>query len=211
MRIALLLAIAACMAGLARAGVVDLSSARVGGPPDRFESARTGSGPAGTWVVLQDRAVPSGRVIAQTSGDASPDRFPLAIYTGATARDFEASVRFRSVDGRVDQAAGIALRLRNAGNYYVVRADALVDNVRFYRVVNGRREQLAGADVKVESGVWHTLAVAAQGDRFTVSFDGVRLFDAQDSTFLSQGRVALWTKSDSVILFDRLDIRCTGC
>ncbi len=36
-------------------------------------------------------------------------------------------------------------------NYYVVRANALEDNVRFYRVVKGRREQLAGANTKVSA------------------------------------------------------------
>jgi hypothetical protein len=46
--------------------------------------------------------------------------------------------------------------------------------VRFYRVVKGKRQQLAGADIKVLPNVWHTLAVKAQGDRFSISYDAKR-------------------------------------
>ena len=62
------------------------------------------------------------------------------------------SLRFKPVAGEVDRAAGIAVRLSDANNYYVVRANALEDNVRLYRMVNGRRSQFAGADAKVPSG-----------------------------------------------------------
>ena len=98
------------------------------------------------------------------------------------------------------------MRLPDADNYYVARANALEDNVRFYRVVKGQREQLAGADLKVSANQWHTLALKAEGDRFTVSFDGNALFSAQDGTFTDAGKVALWTKADSVTYFDTISI-----
>ena len=68
--------------------------------------------------------------------------------------------------GKVDQAAGIAVRLADADNYYVARANALEDNVRFYRVVAGRREQLDGANLKVTPNEWHTLGLRAEGRAF---------------------------------------------
>jgi hypothetical protein len=46
----------------------------------------------------------------------------------------------------------------------------------------------------------------ADGDRFTVSFDGKALFTAEDKTFADPGNVALWTKSDSVTHFDTIEI-----
>ena len=46
----------------------------------------------------------------------------------------------------------------------------------------------------------------AQGDRFTVSFDGKALLSAQDGTFSDAGKVALWTKPDSVTYFDTISI-----
>jgi hypothetical protein len=56
------------------------------------------------------------------------------------------------------------VRLAMPGEYYVGRANALEDNVRFYRVVKGKREQLAGANAKMAANQWHTLALKAEGD-----------------------------------------------
>jgi hypothetical protein len=98
------------------------------------------------------------------------------------------------------------VRLAMPGEYYVVRANALEDNVRFYRVVKGKREQLAGANAKMAANQWHTLVLKAEGDRFTVSFDGETLISAQDRTFSDAGKVALWTKADSVTYFDTISI-----
>ena len=98
------------------------------------------------------------------------------------------------------------MRLSTPDDYYVARANALEDNVRFYRVVKGKREQLASANAKVEPNQWHTLALTAEGDRFTVSFDGKALLSAEDETFADSGKVALWTKADSVTYFDTISI-----
>ena len=98
------------------------------------------------------------------------------------------------------------MRLIDSNNYYVVRANALEDNVRFYRVVKGKREQLEGANLKVSPDQWHTLGLKAEGERFTVTFNGKQLFTATDRTFGDAGKVALWTKSDSVTRFDRIEI-----
>jgi hypothetical protein len=91
-------------------------------------------------------------------------------------------------------------------DYYVARANALEDNVRFYRVISGRREQLQGADLKVAADRWHTLGLQAEGNRFTVSFDGKTLFTAEDNTLTGPGKIALWTKADSVTHFDTIAI-----
>ena len=115
-------------------------------------------------------------------------------------------MRFKSVGGRVDQAGGIVVRFATPDDYYVARANALEDNVRFYRVVKGRREQIKGVNTKVASNEWHTLELRAEDDRFIVSFDGKELFTARDDTFSGAGRVGLWTKADSVTYFDTIAI-----
>jgi len=78
--------------------------------------------------------------------------------------------------------------------------------VRFYRVVKGKREQLASTNAKVAANQWPTLALKAEGDHFTVSFDGKVLLSAQDRTLSGAGKVALWTKTHSVTYFDTLSI-----
>ena len=185
--------------------IVDLSKLPANLEPD-FTLWRTGQGDAGEWSLIADPTATGGRAIAQVSKDRTDYRFPLAVYKPYSGKDLELSVRFKPVAGTVDQAGGIAVRLSTPDDYYVARANALEDNVRFYRVVKGRREQLASANAKVAANQWYTLALRAEGDRFTVSFDGKALLTAQDNTFPDAGKVALWTKADSVTYFDTISI-----
>jgi hypothetical protein len=172
-----------------------------------FTVGRTGQGAPAQWAIVADPAATGGRAIAQTSPDKTDYRFPLAIYKPYSGKNLEVSVRFKPVSGSVDQAGGLAVRLQSPDDYYVVRANALEDNVRFYRVVKGKREQLASANTKVATNTWHTLTLKAEGDRFTVSYDGNELYTARDAIFAEAGKVALWTKADSVTYFDSLTIR----
>ena len=182
-------------------------SAEFGTLPEGFQLARTGKGAPAAWSVVEDSSVTGGRVLAQTSSDRTDYRFPLAIYDRVNTRNVEVSVRFKPVGGQIDRAGGIAVRLADADNYYVVRANALEDNVNLYRVVGGSRREIHGAGAKVTSDQWHTLSIKAEGDRFTIGFDGATLFTASDRTFAGTGKVALWTKADSVTRFDALTIR----
>src|SRR6202035_4495028 len=123
------------------------------------------------------------QAIAQVSKDPTDYRFPLAVYQPISAKDVDVVVRFKPVAGTVDQAGGIAVRLTSPDDYYVVRANALEDNVNLYRVVKGRRSQIKGFDTRVATVQWHTLGLRAEGERFTVTFDGKPLFTAEDKTF----------------------------
>ena len=187
---------------------IDFESGQVGALPAGMTTALTGSGGPVQWAIVDDASAPAGpKVLAQTSADKTDYRFPLAIFGAPVAADVEVVVKFKPVAGEVDRAAGIAVRLLDKDNYYVVRANALEDNVRLYRVVKGQRIQFAGANLKVPSGAWQELKITARGNRFEVSFAGKRLYEATDSTFANPGRVALWTKADSVIHFDDLRIQ----
>jgi hypothetical protein len=186
---------------------VALGRAQVGQLPEGFSTARTGQGVPAAWSVVDDASVPDGRVLAQTSTDKTDYRFPLAIYDAVIARDVEVAVRFKAVGGAIDRAGGIAVRLADADNYYILRANALEDNVNFYHVVRGSRREIRGASAKVASDQWHTLSLKAIGDQFTIGFNDKTLFSVADRTFSNAGKVALWTKADSVTRFDSLTIR----
>jgi hypothetical protein len=116
-------------------------------------------------------------------------------------------VRFKPVAGTIDQAGEVAVRLTTPDDYYVVRANALEDNVRFYRVVKGRREQSQGENVKVARNQWHTLGLRVEGSKFTVSFDDKPFFTAEDETFDKSRKIALWTKGDNITYLDTITIR----
>jgi hypothetical protein len=186
--------------------MIAIDRMKLGSPPAGFTFARTGRGEDGAWSVVEDKTARAGQAIEQTSADRTDYRFPLAIPDSFSAADVAVEIRFKAVGGKIDQAGGIAVRLEDADNYYVARANALEDNVRFYRVVNGRREQLEGANLKVTANEWHMLGLRAEGERFTVSYDGKALFSVTDKTFTEAGGVALWTKADSVTRFDQVKI-----
>jgi len=185
---------------------IDIAAIQPGAAPPGFTFWRTGNGAAAEWQVVADPSAGAKKAIAQTSKDTTDYRFPLAVFQQISAKDVDVVVRFKPVAGTVDQAGGIAVRLTTPDDYYVVRANALEDNVNFYRVVKGRRSEIKGSNTKVAGNQWHTLGLRAEGEHFTVTFDGKTLFTVEDKTFPNAGKVALWTKADSVTHFDAISI-----
>lgn len=187
----------------------------VGKPPIGFSFALTGQGKPGVWVVAKDTSSPGGKnVLAQTDPDPTGYRFPVAVFDGLTATDVDVSVKFKPISGKKDQGAGIVWRYKDSDNYYIVRANALENNVVLYKVENGKRTDLPlkgegrtyGKKEKVPAGQWGTLRVVASGNHFEVYHDGKKLYEVEDDTFKDAGKVGLWTKADSVIHFDDLQI-----
>ena len=182
--------------------------------PSGWLSERTGQGSSGEWKVIADSTAPSQpNVLAQLSDDATNYRFPLAIIEKANFKDVVLHVGFKAISGKRDQGAGLVWRFRDANNYYIVRANALENNVVLYKVQDGKRISLApkgtpektyGVKTRVPGNVWNRLGVAVKGNLFTVSFNGQKLFEVEDNTFVEAGKIGLWTKADSVIYFDDL-------
>jgi len=169
--------------------------------------ALTGGGKPVRWEVVTAPGAPGERAVAETTRDRTDERYPLCIYEGITATNVDVTLSFKPVDGRDDRAGGIAVRLRDADTYYVVRANALEDNVRLYHVLKGVRRQFAGKDgVKVASGQWHTLRLRVVGDAFEVFFNRQPLFTAKDIRITAAGKVAVWTKADSLTQFGAMTV-----
>jgi hypothetical protein len=147
--------------------------------------------------------------VVKQSGRAT---YPLLLKNDTNIKDGFVEVKFKAIAGSEDRAAGLVWRARDANNYYVVRANALEDNVVLYKTVNGVRSSLDivgrkggyGTDVKVPANTWHSLRIDFKASRFNVSFNGKQLFEVEDSTFTDAGKVGLWTKADSVTLFDEV-------
>jgi len=193
----------------------DFSAVPEGKLPPGFRSVVTGEGKPGTWEVFLDE-VPSllpsltpgaknvarKAVLAQLARDPTDEHFPLLIYEAETLGDFTLTTRFKTVKGVVEQMAGIAFRIQNETNYYVVRASSLGNTFRFYKVMNGDRGPLIGPEVQIPSGVWHELTVECKGNDIKCRLNGKTLITATDKVnpFLT-GKLGFWTKSDSVSYF----------
>ena len=129
--------------------MIQIDQMTVGKPPPGFSFARTGRGSDGAWSVVADTTAKGGLAVEQTSTDTTDYRFPLAIHASWSAKNLRAEIKFKAVGGKVDRAGGIAVRVGDPDNYYIARANALENNVRFYRVVVGKRQQLGTADLRV--------------------------------------------------------------
>lgn len=208
----LLILATATVVGYAASRTFDFAGDAVGQSPKGFTFGHTAKvGTPGTWVVQAEGA---NQYLAQTSADSTNARFPVAVVSDFSTTDVDVSVRFKPVSGRVDQAAGLVWRYQNEDNYYLVRANALENNVVLYKVERGRRTDLPlmgagrtyGKAAKVPAGQWSTLRVVATGPRFQVSLNGVALYEVEDATFAGAGRVGVWTKADSITHFDDLTI-----
>jgi hypothetical protein len=185
---------------------VNFDDAKLGELPVKWTGTKTGKGDP-KWTVEKDDTAPSKPNVFKQSGEAT---YPVALKDDTSLKDGLVEVKFKPVSGKEDQAGGVIWRAKDADNYYICRANALEDNVVLYKTENGKRKSLDivgrkggyGIETKVATQQWHTLRVEFAGNRFKVLFNGKHLFDVQDDTFKDAGKVGLWTKADSVTLFD---------
>jgi len=180
------------------AGTINFDDAPVGQPPAGWTATKTGSGTP-KWTVEQDDSAPSKSNVLKQSGEAT---FPVCIKDDTSLKDGFVEVRFKPVSGKKDQAGGVVWRAKDADNYYIARANALEDNVTIYHAIKGKRISFKNTNTKVASGLWHTLRVDFDGNRFSVTFDGKKVIEVTDDSFTDAGKVGVWTKAASVTLFD---------
>jgi membrane-bound inhibitor of C-type lysozyme len=201
-----ILALCALAATAQQKITADFHGDEIGNAPSGWTSYASGGGPPGKWMVRSMEDAPGAKqVVVQTDADATDTRFPILIKDQEEYGDLDVSIRGKAISGKVDQGIGLVFRFRDPKSYYVMRANALENNVRLYKMVNGNRLQFAAVNTKVTSGTWHTLRAVAKGDRITCYFDGKQVISASDKTYAS-GKVGLWTKADSVIAFDDLTV-----
>ena len=169
-----------------------------GTPPAGWTCGSTGGG-APRWSVTVDPGAPSQPNVLMQTGRGP---FPWCVKGGTALSDGFVEVKFKPVSGRNDQAGGLVWRWKDGDHYYVARANALENNVSLYHVEKGSRKTLKYTDAPVAAGSWHTLRVDFAGTRITVSLDGKRAIEFDDSHIAGPGAVGVWTKADSVTAFD---------
>lgn len=180
------------------AAIINFDDQKPGGPPSGWTATKTGKGEP-KWTVEKDDTAPTKPNVLKQSGEAT---YPVCIKSDTSLKDGFVEVKFKALAGKEDQAGGVIWRAKDAENYYVARANALEDNVCIYHTIQGKRTEKKRVKVKVASKEWHTLRVDFRGNTFRVLFDGTLALEWQDDTFKDAGRVGVWTKADSVTVFD---------
>ena len=182
------------------ATTIDIGKDGIGAVPAEFELSQ------GHWTIVRDATAKAGMALEQSGVPTVDDRPPLAIYKDASIKNAEINLRLRADGGESDRGGGIAVRLSSPQDYYLVQVDVRREMVVFLRVSEGATEEIAGVDADIAPHSWHALNVRAVDNQFTVSLDGTWVFTAFDKTLSQPGRIALWTKGDSVTRFDQIEI-----
>ena len=177
---------------------VNFDDATPGAAPPGWTATKTGKGEA-KWTIEKDDTAPSKPNVLKQSGEAT---YPVCLKNGTSLKDGFVEVKFKPIAGKEDQAGGLVWRASDSDNYYIARANALEDNVTIYHTIKGKRTEKKRTNTKVASNQWHTLRVDFSGDHFTVTLDGKKAIEWDDQTFTEAGMVGVWTKADSVTLFD---------
>lgn len=170
----------------------------VGALPAGWRAGVTGRG-SPKWTVEAEASAPSKPNVLKQSGSGT---FPWCVRPEASLADGYVEVKFKPISGREDQAGGVVWRWKDGDNYYVARANALENNVSLYYTANGRRNTLKYVDAPVPGNSWHALRVEFSGKKIRVIYDGKVAIEMEDAHIAGAGAVGVWTKADSVTLFD---------
>lgn len=203
---------------------------QAGSPPKSFEAV------VGDWYIGEDpktknlglwvdgtkwrQGTPSANIADQAKrlyGDKSAEFldgvkafafFPLAVLPSPTLAAGRIQVRFYPESGKIDQGAGIAFGIHEDGSYFGVRANALEDNMLVFKVVRGQRTILQTIrGITTTTHEWHTLMVDFENKTISAWLDGSQKVDHARIEGDFRGRVGLWSKADSKVLFDDYEIQ----
>lgn len=163
--------------------------------------------PAGDWkILITTRAKSASQVLAQLMPKGADQAHKLILIDQTVTSNVDLEVSFLSVSGNADMGGGLIWRARDDRNYYLLRASAVEQNIRLYRVVKGVRQLIKNQSRAVGQWDWHTLRVIQHGCEIQVRYDDEAIFQLCDNTY-AQGRIGLWTTSDAVTYFDDLQLR----
>ena len=203
---------------------VDVSGEKAGAEPTHFIPI------VGNWIVTRDgtknvlmvdgrqwkRGDPSGgladkaRAIYGARHEDFIDNvkafayFPYAVAQGIDDfRNGEISMRFQMVDGALDSCAGILFNVKPNGDYLTVRFNGKEDNLVLWTFNKGTRKfvKKGSEDVPLQRKEWYAMKIAVQGTKLEGYLNGKKLLD-YTLTEPVTGKVGVWSKTDSVSLFD---------
>ncbi|HVS87564.1 MAG TPA: LamG domain-containing protein [Candidatus Acidoferrum sp.] len=203
--------------------ILDFSAETVGAEPKSMTPV------VGVWTVAQDgdnrvlmvdgsrwkQGQPAAN-IADKARALYGDRYAefldnvksFAYYPYAVAKDIddfregEISMRFKPLAGRIDQGAGILFNLKTNGDYLIVRANALENNLVLFQFKNGKRSPVKWIrNTPTATQQWHTLKVRITGKKVEGFLDEKLLLEHELPEAVS-GRVGVWSKADSVVYMD---------
>jgi ABC-2 type transport system permease protein len=210
--------------GAADAVTVDLSQEKVGAEPSAFaaavgkwsigaaennkkvlvvDGAKWSSGQTAAGLADKARALYGERYAEFLDNVTAYAYFPIAILKSVDDfREGEISLRFKGVSGRIDQAAGIIFNVKANGDYLILRANCLENNLVLFKYEHGKRSEIKWIrDTPTPSRQWHDLKLEVRGKHVKGTLDGKPYLE-YDLPGVVAGKIGVWSKADSVVYFD---------
>lgn len=210
--------------GMAKAIRIDVAQEKAGKEPAHF------LGVVGNWLVVQDgasavlmvdgrqwkRGQPAGgladkaRLIYGSRHEEFIDNvkafayFPYAVAQAVdNFHDGEIAMRFKLIEGQLDQCAGILFNLKPNGDYLTVRFNGKEDNLVLWTFNKGKRSfvKKGSENVPLAMKEWHAMKIAVHGTKLEGFLNGKLLLEYTLPESVS-GKVGVWSKTDSVSYFD---------
>jgi hypothetical protein len=210
------------------ARVIDFADETVGAPPNSFAAA------VGVWLIgvegdnkvliVDGRQWKEGQASAGVAEQARRvwgERYAefldnvkaYAYYPYAVAMDVEdfrqgeISLRFKPIDGRIDQGAGILFNLKPNGDYLALRANALENNLVLWKFERGKRSSVKWIrNTPTPTRQWQELRLVVDGKVVKGFLNGKLYLEDTLPTAVS-GKVSVWSKADSVVYFDEFRVQ----
>lgn len=186
-----------------------------GALPTGFITLSTPGADSPAWRVVADTQAPTpGHLIVQdrpcAAGPNDCAHLLLADRIHTTYPDVTVQVQDLSPDGGGE--AGIALAVRDHGNFYAVTLNPATGKLTTKRMIDGRATVLGETTVKLAQRPWHTLRVQRinflhlDRGRLGVYVDGAQVAAVADAVLPQEGLVGLITFGKTAAKFDGLHV-----
>ena len=130
-------------------------------------------------------------------------RYNLCYSKQNKYKDVRISAEFKSISGSIDKGGGIAWRIQDEYNYYVVRFNPLENNFRLYYVKNGNRVELQSENLKLENK-YNKITIEHKNNNIKAYINDKLLLTYNDDTFKKDGYIGVWSKADASTLFKNI-------
>lgn len=184
-----------------------------GDVPKNFRSTVSGSGKPGSWKITETEVTPlkgdgfatKRRVLVHEGADPAEDHYSMLMLDGESYRSCTFSARFRVVDGKSVQAAGLIFRSVDDKNYYLFALKPQEKSLYFSIFIDGKFGFGERIPVEMKADGWVHLSVRCEKDRFYPTINGRDahpIFRTGESAEkYARGRMGFWARSDSSCQF----------
>lgn len=190
----------------------------VGDVSKSFRSTVSGSGKPGSWKIAETEVPPlkgeglasKKRVLVHEGADPTEDHYAMLLLDGDRFRSCTFAARFRVVDGKSVQAAGIIFRAVNDKNYYLFALKPKEKSLYFSIFLDGKFGFSERIPIELKPDGWVHLSVRCEKDRFYPSINGRDAHPifrtGETAEKYARGQIGFWARSDSTAQFTDVSV-----